>query len=210
MELRLALLPLAVLVWGAALAAPQNAPATSAEQALHQTAVRTERSARFFAAFTTAEAPAREAAQAFLGEVQRASDALGRRPSLVELEIATRLSGGARPEDARSELARFADGLDLEVVPGAFAPGSTGLGAPLAVTVYRLQSDPPARDVELALEWIGPDGARACARARSPSARRLSARRASACSCALPCRSPPSGASCRSCARAASRPRARR
>lgn len=165
MKPRLAFLPLAALLCGAALAAPQNAPPTGQEQALHLSAVRAERSARFFEAFVTADAVEREAAQAFLGKAQRARDPLGRRPSLVELATATELLGGADQDSAGSELARFAQGLDLQVVPGAFIAESTaGLGTPLTVTVYRLEGDPPARDVEIALDWQAPDGTRTRAR----------------------------------------------
>ncbi len=145
--------------------APQNAPPASSGQARHLAAVRTERTARFFADLGAADEAARSAALALLRAAERPGQPLGARPDLAALAAAGRVLSGADAEAVRSdELARFADALDLQVVPGAFAAESEGLGTPLTVTAYRLERDPPARDVELSLDWIGPGGERRRAR----------------------------------------------
>jgi hypothetical protein len=149
----------------AALALTQAAVPTSPEQQAHRAAVRTERTAAFFAAWAGAdEARRRATGEALEGGVPRGAP-LGARPSLAALGAATRVLGG---EPAEDELGAFADSLDLQVRPGAFAAvgpeDDEDRGAPLTIRVYRLWHLPAARDAQLSLFWLGPGGERIQAR----------------------------------------------
>ncbi len=146
-------------------AAAQNAPPASPAQARHRAAVRTERTGRFFAACSAAPDAVRAAAGDLLRATLEGRAPPGTRPELLALAQAERVLGGADPAAVRADaLAMFADGLDLQVAPGAFSAHGEGLGEPVTVTVYRLERDPPAPDCELSLDWIAPDGVRTRAR----------------------------------------------
>ena len=152
----------------------QTAVSTSFEHQAHLAAVRAERSADFLAAWGAASADARDAARAVLSARATGVAPLGARPDLDALAAATRALAGEDPAD---DLAAFADSLDLQVRPGAFAAtepdGAVGppkerdgnaRGEPLTVRVYRLRHLPRSSDAELSLVWLGPSGERIHAR----------------------------------------------
>src|SRR5262249_7068973 len=63
------------------------------------------------------------------------------------------------------DLERFADALDLRVVPGLFsAEVPDELGTPLTVHVLRLGLQRLVGQVELGLTWVAPDGTESRAR----------------------------------------------
>ncbi|MEW6073977.1 MAG: hypothetical protein AB1726_15455 [Planctomycetota bacterium] len=165
----------------AALFAPaagaQNAWPATPDQAHHVAIVRAERTASLLAEWREADARRRAAAAELLAAERSPGAPEGRLPSLSTLALATRVLRGADPAEARADgLQRFADSLDLQVVPGAFRTAAAGAaaeedGEPLTVRFYRLHDGPFRADVVLGLLWIGPDGSEARARTEPIAAR---------------------------------------
>ena len=148
-------------------AAAQNRWPNDASQRAHAQVLFAERAAAFFAAFDAAEPARREAAAEYLAGARSERAPAGAWPVLDDVAAATRRLAGAG-DDA---LARFADTLDLQVVPGAFAPAREGRGEALTVRVYRAGKVEPDGDLRLSLHWIAPDGAETRARTEPIGAR---------------------------------------
>jgi hypothetical protein len=149
------------LLLALSLAAPaiaQNDWPVSGAQRRHVHAVRAQRSAVFFDEWSRATAAARSRAAAHLQAGSGTSGPSGRFPDLALLTQATRVLRGREPGE-RDALQRFADQLDLEVVPGYFFAADEGRGAALTVRVYQLETTPRPSETELSLVWIAPDGA---------------------------------------------------
>lgn len=145
--------------------AAQNAWPVSPEQRAHVAMVRSERTAALHAAWETAGEERRARAVQWLVEARREGVPDGALPELTSLAAATRiLRGGDGGLDLDDPLQRFADALDLQVVPGEFAPAETGRGEALTVRVYRLGRGAIDENVLTRLFWIAPDGTEILAR----------------------------------------------
>ncbi|MEM7308531.1 MAG: hypothetical protein AAF682_17750 [Planctomycetota bacterium] len=153
---------IAALALGGSAIAAQNARPADPRQISHLKAVRTERTARFFARWREASDERRVDATRVLQEMRPRGAPMGRRPALDALAAAERALGS--DADPHDPLEALADSLDLQVVPGMFTAASEGRGEPLTVTVYRLFDRPAALDAELSLVWVAPDGTRTAAR----------------------------------------------
>lgn len=149
----------AALLLAGASALAQGLPRNTPWQLRHLQTVRVERTQRFLDAFDAADEARRAPALRLLEELGRAGAAPGALPDIAALDAATRVLAGAAPESVRQDaLARFADALDLQVVPGAFEPAHEGRGEPLVVRVYLLYPAALDGEVELMLLWRAPDG----------------------------------------------------
>ena len=131
----------------------------------HSAAVRSERIAAFFERWQAADAAARARVANALAELRPEGAQLDQRPSDVDLALAGAVLAGSDLQEARSdELARFAESLDLLVVPGVVDAASTGLGAQVTARVYRYFPTSFREAVELSLVWRDANGAETVAR----------------------------------------------
>ena len=160
-----------VLACLAGAAPAQNALLPPDLARVQKRAVRAERAARFFELWEAASAERRAATERALVALRSDGQPLDGRPGLAELSLATRVLLGASLEEARSdEIARFADALDVRLVPGVATAGR-GRGEPLRALVRRMGTVTFDGDLTLGLVWLGPDGGEIRARREPFTAR---------------------------------------
>ncbi len=127
---------------------------------LHARAVRAERTARFFEAWDRAPSADRRRVEDALRELPVSGEGLDARPALESLALATRLFDAPSLDAVRDDtLVRFADSIDLRVVPGVVSVRSSDdeAGMALRVDVSRLYATAWKERVELALVWVDPE-----------------------------------------------------
>jgi len=160
-------------------AAAQTSHGFELETRLHEREIYAERMSAFRRAWDAADAPLREVALAALQRSLGPGAPLGAWPSMIGISSATRLLRGEPAERLeRGGVLELLDCLDMMLVPGALespnGPPSEGArGEALRVRVWPVDDQIAARcarDIELQLDWVAPDGRRERARRESVAA----------------------------------------
>lgn len=141
--------------------APPGAGELRSLELWHEESVWNERLVELVEDFEGASAEARQRVLDAISTPRGARPRPGRRPEIEDLARLHRILEGADSDALDRDLPqRFADTIDLRIVPGAFPEVDEGRGRALEVWVRSLWHVPWRARLQVHLDWISPDGSR--------------------------------------------------